>query len=133
MYNETFENALAVLQLIAYNGGIASLSADEARAILDQLRSPAQAPPAHPDLIAAAHSVIDTYNADYDIQEVGGDPLEQAMIALSDALLATPQATTDPKPPDQRGEILLAILLAVTVLIFLGSFLITLTAPAPGL
>jgi hypothetical protein len=36
--NETLENTIADLQLIADNGGIVSLSAEEARAILDELR-----------------------------------------------------------------------------------------------
>ncbi len=35
--NETLENTIAELQLIADNGGIASLSAEEAQAILDEL------------------------------------------------------------------------------------------------
>jgi hypothetical protein len=133
MKDETFENAFAHLHLIASNGGIASLSADEAQAILNQLRPPAEATPANPTLVTAAHSVIDIYNSDYGIQEVGGDPLEQAMIALSDALLATPQETTDTKPESERAEVFLAVLIVVTLLIFLGSGLITFTTPAPGL
>ncbi|MBC8492397.1 MAG: hypothetical protein H8D43_01325, partial [Chloroflexi bacterium] len=35
--NEILENALAMLQLMADNGGLASLSAEEAQAILDEL------------------------------------------------------------------------------------------------
>ena len=35
--NETLENAMAMLQITADSGGIASLSAEEARAILDEL------------------------------------------------------------------------------------------------
>ena len=35
--NENFENTVAQLQLMADNGGIASLSAEEARVILDEL------------------------------------------------------------------------------------------------
>ena len=35
--NETLENTIAALQLVADNGGLTSLSADEARAILDEL------------------------------------------------------------------------------------------------
>lgn len=35
--NETLENALATLQLIANNGGIATLVDEEARAIVDEL------------------------------------------------------------------------------------------------
>lgn len=38
------------------------------------------------NLLAAARQVIDTYAADYDVQEVGGDPLERAITALSEAL-----------------------------------------------
>ena len=35
--NETLENTIATLQLMAGNGGVAGLSAEEARAILDEL------------------------------------------------------------------------------------------------
>ena len=39
-------------------------------------------------LVRAADRLLDVYCSDYDVQEVGGDPLEKTMEELSDALTA---------------------------------------------
>jgi hypothetical protein len=74
--NEALENALAILSLIADNGGIASLDDQEARALLVAIE----------ELKTAAALVIDIYASDYDLQEIGGEPLEQALQRLATAL-----------------------------------------------
>jgi len=79
MSNETLENTLAVLQLVASNGGIASLDDKEALAIVNAIQ----------DLHRAGTAVIGFYNHYCTIQQVGGQPLEQAMDNLSDTISRT--------------------------------------------
>ena len=71
-YNRFYE-VFSTLQLIADNGGITSLDHAEVQAVVEAIE----------DLHAAGAAVIEIYDIQYDTQEVGGEPLGQAIEKLA--------------------------------------------------
>ena len=70
---DSFWEVFSTIQLVANNGGIASLDGQEAKAIVEAIE----------DLHVAGAAVIDIYDTWDDIQEVGGIYLEQAIKNLA--------------------------------------------------
>jgi len=68
-----FYEVFSTIQLVASNGGIASLDDQEAKAVVEAIG----------DLHVAGAAVIDIYDTWDDIQEVGGEPLGQAIETLA--------------------------------------------------
>ena len=68
-----FHEVVSTIKLIANNGGIASLNQVEAQAVLQAIQ----------DLHAAGTAVIEVYDIQWDTQEVGAEPLEQAIERLA--------------------------------------------------
>ena len=71
-YNRFYE-VFTTLQLIANNGGIASLDHLQAQAVVEAID----------DLHTTGAALIETYDIQYDTQEVGGEPLQQAIEKLA--------------------------------------------------
>ena len=68
-----FYKVFSTLQLVADNGGITSLDDQEAQAIIEAIE----------DLHAAGAAVVEIYDILCDIQEIGGESLEQAIEKLA--------------------------------------------------
>ena len=76
--NETLENAIAVLQLIADNGGITGLSSEEAQAILDELERRSGYERAHRALVRDYATLVSEVDPELDEEaDLIADLLEQ--------------------------------------------------------
>ena len=76
--NETLENTIAVLQLMADNGGVTSLSAEEARAILDELERRSGYERAHEASLRDCDTLVPWADGELDEQaDLIADLLEQ--------------------------------------------------------
>ena len=68
-----FYEVFSTLQLVADNDGITSLDDQEAQVIVEAIE----------DLHTAGAAVVEIYDIQYDIQKIGGEPLEQAIEKLA--------------------------------------------------